>query len=459
MIPSPKACRKIHALHALMMGSSSDREAETARTKLLKQLTNEGCTWHDLADILKAANEDIKAEDARRGASGASTTSAPSAAPTGPDPDLNDLNPNPIDLLARLSEDYLHLTPEQRIANALWILHTYVYEKFMITPRLAFVSPTHGCGKTTALKFNELLCSNPYYSDDLTAAVIYHQIDHYPRTTFLLDEADNLGILYSDNVLRKVINSGHRQGGSIDRFVRARPRKYPTFAPLSTGSNGLLPLPFMSRSIVLNMTRPGRNEIPLKLLNTADPSLQRLFALIKERLQRWAMTCSLAPEPEIPANLRTADNWRVLLSIADSLGRGAEARAAIGVLEKERPDEDYRVTLLQNIQTVFLTSGIDRISSERLVVKLLSDFPQSLWNEWRGLKDDHSARRLKQTDVSLLLRPFGIRPKNMRIGDRIVRGYFRNDFEEVWHAYCSEDESSTTTRPSLRLVGDNDKER
>jgi hypothetical protein len=49
--------------------------------------------------------------------------------------------------------------------------------------------------------------------------------------------------------------------------------------------------------------------------------------------QKWAKTCSLNLDPEIPAPLcrdpRLADNSRPLLAIADDLGRGAEARAAL----------------------------------------------------------------------------------------------------------------------------------
>ena len=38
------------------------------------------------------------------------------------------------------------------LAMALWILHTYCLDAAAITPRLAIVSPTKRCGKTTVLK-------------------------------------------------------------------------------------------------------------------------------------------------------------------------------------------------------------------------------------------------------------------------------------------------------------------
>jgi len=56
--------------------------------------------------------------------------------------------------------------------------------------------------------------------------------------------------------------------------------------------------------------------------------------------------CELARDPEIPSGLynRTADNWRVLLAIADDLGHGKAARAFAIELNSDRPDEDAAVT-------------------------------------------------------------------------------------------------------------------
>jgi len=34
---------------------------------------------------------------------------------------------------------------------ALWIVHTHVYSRFIVTPRVALTSPVRGCGKTSAL--------------------------------------------------------------------------------------------------------------------------------------------------------------------------------------------------------------------------------------------------------------------------------------------------------------------
>ena len=43
---------------------------------------------------------------------------------------------------------------------------------------------------------------------------------------------------------------------------------------------------------------------------------------------------------------RAADDWQVLISIADSLGYGEDARAAAVALTADHPDEDAGVVLL-----------------------------------------------------------------------------------------------------------------
>jgi len=116
----------------------------------------------------------------------------------------------------------------------------------------------------------------------------------------------------------------------------------------------------------------------------------------------------------MPAKLhnRPADNWRVLLSIADDLGRGEAARAAAVALSAGRIDEDPGVVLLGDIQCIFLTRGIDRISSADLV-DALNEIDDGLWHDWTGPKDDRPPRRLNQSDLAALLRRFHIRPRTV----------------------------------------------
>jgi hypothetical protein len=71
---------------------------------------------------------------------------------------------------------YAALTPHQLVAVSPWIVRTFVYQRFTITPRLTLTSPVRGCGKSTLLDLIEALCLRPLKSDSITAAGIYHAV-------------------------------------------------------------------------------------------------------------------------------------------------------------------------------------------------------------------------------------------------------------------------------------------
>ena len=199
----------------------------------------------------------------------------------------------------------------------------------------------------------------------------------------LIDEGDNLG-LFENAQLRAVFNSGHRRGGRIARVVRGVSQWFPTFAPMAIAAIGTLPLPLLRRSIVIQMTRRASGQPPLRRLDEFDPA----FAALREEIFRWAQTCELAHDPEMPVQLRNraADNWRILLAIADSLGRGAAARAAAVELSVNHPDENIRTKLLVDIRTIFMARRADRLASAIIVADLnaMDDFTLvgMAWPRW-----------------------------------------------------------------------------
>lgn len=428
-LPPPKICKRIRQLFRLM-GSTNPNEAANAHNKLLKLLAERGLSWNDITACVAAADAEDKVPKNTQTAS------------SGPEV-------NVLDLVLRLLELHVALTPEQRMAVALWILHTHVFDRFAITPRLALLSPVRGCGKTTLLALLDLLVADSYRTDNVTAAAIYYLLD-YRRHTLLIDEGDNLGLL-NNGVLRAVFNSGHRRGGTISRFVRGSSRRYPTFAPLAVAAIGMMPLPLLHRAVVINMQRA---HVRLERLDESDPS----FAASREQIQKWAATCSLAQDPEMPPSVhnRAADNWRVLLAIADDLGHADDARTAAINLSAGRPDEDPCVVLLANIRTVFETTAVDRIGSGSLVAALL-ELDDGIWaDDWRGPYDDRPPHKLNQSELARLLRPFNIRTKTIwpaqrRPADKSYRGYLRSHFEAAWQAYCPSADTPTHRSKIIHL--------
>jgi hypothetical protein len=387
-------------------------------------------SWNDIPTCVAAADEDDRVASAKR-----TTATAPAGSGAGAEV-------NVLELVLHLIERHIAITSEERLAIALWILHAYVFDRFDVTPRLALLSPVRGCGKTVLMMLLELLAADPYRSDNVTGAAIYYLLDREPHT-LLIDEGDNLGLL-NNPVLRSVFNSGHRRGGGISRYVSGRSRKFPTFAPLAVAAIGDMPLPLLHRAVIVNMQR---SPTSMARLDERDP----VFLATRTEIGKWAAACKLDPEPAMPGSLRNraADNWRILFAIADDFGYGEAARAAAVSLVANRPDEDIGVIALTDVRSVFLAQGTDRITSEVLIGVLLA-LDDGLWGDWRGPNDDRPPRKLNQSDLAQLLRPFGIRPRTIwpaqrRPDSRSSRGYLRAQFESAWAAYCPP--ADTPTQP------------
>ena len=351
---------------------------------------------------------------------------------------------NPLDLVHHLLLRYVEMTPHQFVAVSLWIAHTFVYQRFTVTPRLMVTSPVRGCGKTTLLDLLEALCLRPLKSDSITAASIYHAVDR-EHPTLLIDEADNLGLAFN-GPLRAVLNSGHRRGGKVTRYHGGQARSFSTFAPVAVAAIGTLPLPVIHRSIVIHMERrDGRRE--LTRLNKEDPDTKADLNIAYRMMLSWARDAGLTSDPPMPAPLRDrqADNWRPLIAIADAFGADWATRAREAAISwaGQHQDEDAAVVLLRDIRDIFKGLGVDRLSSKAMVDHLtgVDDAP---WWEWRGIHGNQQPRKLSPGELATLLEPFQIRPQTIRVfvaasGRPTLKGYYRTQFEAAWRSYCTDD--------------------
>jgi hypothetical protein len=341
-------------------------------------------------------------------------------------------------------EEYIAMTPREYIAAALWVLHTHLFDRFTISPRLAFTSPVRGCGKTTALAVIEQLAYRPERMDGATPAVLFHIIDRL-HGTLLVDEADNLG-LNVNGILRAVLNSGHRKGGSIRRVIKGAPKKFSTFAPMAIACIGSLPLPLMQRSVIIDMEKTAGGN--LQRFDTGNSQTMQRINIVYGFVTRWARSKpKLDLDPKLPKDLksRVADNWRVLIAIADTFGPAWAriAREAATTFAHAYHDEDAGVILLSDLRDIFNRTAADRMASVELIMALL-DIEESGWSEYRGVRDDQTPRQLSQGEMARLLRPFGIRlrpiwPLAKRRKGTSKRGYYRSQFEQAWARYCAED--------------------
>ena len=276
----------------------------------------------------------------------------------------------------------------------------------------------------------------------MSAAVLFRLIDR-DRPTLLLDEADNQD-LPNNPTLRAVINGGHHCDGTFMRVLDGQIVRFSTFAPLAFAAIGKLPVPVMHRSLIINMVRdPAAAEL-IRFDPKTNLDQQQDCNTVYREVFNWAQKCKLHLDPPMPGTLRNrpADNWRVLLSIADASGPAwsKAARAAAVALSKGQ-DEDLGVLLLADIRDIFDRRAADRLASA-VIVGDLNGLPDAPWSEWRGPRGNQTPRRLSQVQLAGMLELFGIKPKTIwppRRGtsDRSAKGYWRKDFETVWASYCN----------------------
>jgi hypothetical protein len=424
----PAAIRADLARHIAALGASDPDAPGFARRAIDDLLARHRKNWNDLADAL--------------------CDSAPAAWACDPSAD-DPPRVNPLDLVHHLLGEYVALQPHEYVAVALWALHTHVFDRFMVTPRLALRSPVADCGKTTLLDILSRLTARPEKFDSITTAAIYRLIDQ-THPTLLIDEADNLGLgLLPNGKLRAVFNSGHRNGGTVAISERDATRKFSTFAPLALALPEMCGLPrtLNSRCITITMERSQRQ---LRRFDATHPD--RALDAAYQQILLWRREVELNPDPEMPAGLRNrfADNWRPLLSIADSLGWGEQAREAMMIFAREYQDADAKILLLTDIRKVFNACGLDRMSSKALL-DALHALDDSDWREFRGIHGEQSPHKMKDSELASMLREFRIRPRtiwplNRTIKTKSAKGYRRSQFEEVWRAYCADD--GTASQPS-----------
>ena len=125
---------------------------------------------------------------------------------------------------------------------------------------------------------------------------------------------------------------------------------------------------------------------------------------------------------------RVADNWRPLFAIAELIGGDwpEKVKQAAAELNKDTDTQGTAILLLEDLAELF--SKRDKLTSAE-ICEHLAGFKERPWPAW-----NHGIP-INPQQVSKLLRPFGIKPAVIRIGDKTPRGYERSQFVEVFERY------------------------
>ncbi len=242
--------------------------------------------------------------------------------------DVHDVQVAPLEAVeAFLSRFVAYPSEHARVAHVLWIAHTHLMEVWDSTPRIAFLSPEPGSGKSRALEVSKLLVPLAVEAINVTPAYLFRKVGaDQGRPTILYDEIDTVfGPKARDNEeIRGLLNAGHRRNAVAGRCVvrgkQVFTEEIPAYCAVALAGLGGLPDTILTRSVVVRMRRRAPGEV-------IEPFRRRLHEhdghALRDRLVRWAehIEPSLTDVwPAMPDGIvdRDADVWEALLAVADA---------------------------------------------------------------------------------------------------------------------------------------------
>lgn len=358
------------------------------------------------------------------------------------------------DVRAFLQRFVSYPSPHSAVAHALWAAHAHMMKAWETSPRLAFLSPEPGSGKTRALEITELLVPRAISAVNMSPSALFRLIgseDGLP--TILFDEIDTVfGPKARENEeLRGLLNAGYRRGAKTYRSLvtgkKVAVEEIEAFSAVALAGLGDLPDTILTRSIVVRMRRRAPGE-------TVEPYRRRLHAAEGEelcgRLSEWAEdheTPASVAWPEMPDGIvdREADCWEALLTVADLAGghwpETARVAAVAAVADAAAKRESLGVKLLSDIRTAF---GNAEQMPTAVLLDALNGLDESPWGDLRG-------KPLDARNLSRMLGKYGVKPTTIRTPTGTPKGYRTTDLYDAWQRYLpsvSPENSATSATPA-----------
>lgn len=368
-------------------------------------------------------------------------------------------NENPLQAVKSFAKRFIVLPNESDFnAITLWIAHTYFTDILTTTPRLGFLSPEYGCGKSRCLEVINALSFQSVSLDYTTRAFLMRKTNQVRQKfgrppTLLIDEVDTVwnGSKNSDasEALRAIVNSGYRQGatyGVVDEVVKEidgkkikskEPVDFEIFAPMAyAGKGDRAPQSVKSRSIEIRLQKRMNSE-PIEDFGTKAVKFQALELV--EWLTNWADEKRQEIEWEnvvLPVALQDRDRELLLplYSVARLAGWEEEFLTIASTFSSQRVNEEApsERQLLSDCLEVFHYQGSsDRITSKELC-KGLNAIEEGSYRHW------NKERGINEKSLSRSLRIYGIEATQIRFGDKTAKGYYRQPLEVALARYAQE---------------------
>ena len=332
---------------------------------------------------------------------------------------------------------------------ALWTVMTWLHGRLELSTLLSVTSATKRCGKSLLMETLGCLVHRPLpVSGRITSAVLFRIIER-DAPTMLLDEADTF--FGNDAELRGIVNgSQRRDSASLLRCVGEdhEPRRFVTWCPKAIAGIGGLPDTVLDRSLVIRLERrpPGH-----KVTRWRDRDRAAITTL-QRQVARWVAdnantVLERRNDVSFPVGLhdRACDAWEALLAIADTAGGdwagddGRAWRACALVTEDAEGETGAGEKLIADLRDVFQNAGDPSALPTTQILETLWAMEGRPWSEWR------CGKPLSARGLSDLLKPFKVRPVNIRVNGLIPKGYKIADLVPIWNRYAVDKGSQSAT--------------
>jgi hypothetical protein len=331
-------------------------------------------------------------------------------------------------------------------ATALWVAHTYCFAAAETTPYLAVLSPTRRSGKSRLFEALEHIVVRPWRVADPTPSTLFRKIDA-EQPTVMIDELDALHV---SSALRAALNSGYRIGGTVPRTVREGSvtyvRDFNVFAPkaLAGIAGARMPLhgTVLDRCIRLDFKRRTSAERVEAFTHRQAEEAGRPIRAPLQQFSEQAVPHLVEASPPMPTELndRARECWMPLIALADLAATDWPVRArqaAVALTARPEEETDEAVAVVADCRSAFdgVVQDQPALFAEPPALRLFTD---TLLARLRRIEEPVSEAGYGHVNGQLLarrLRPFGIKPRQIRVGDATKKGYVRSDFEDAWRRY------------------------
>lgn len=303
---------------------------------------------------------------------------------------------------------------------ALWCLHTWCALDFNLSPRLVLQANDARADHAQALRLIGWLTPSPLLVSRAIAAHLLPAIAA-EQPTLLIDDIAG-GMLYRRDIRTLLAAGAHPDGTFLSQRTKRNPAGVTAcFCPAAIATTALLPDDLRARSIVVPMVPASAADSRAAL---GDPPAEAL----QLRAQMQAFAASIETLPESGAARAT---WQPLLSLAAVIGAPVAARAAVAMARSHgaAPPPSSNLALLADIRELAPLGDESGVPTAQILEALTGDAERPWARINRG-------RKLDARDLSERLRPFGLRPTTLRLGDGgFARGYRAADLADAFGRY------------------------